>query len=221
MRVLLEVDDLLRSSRAHAIGRGLVPVPVLATVLCSAGFLYGLAMGSFNGQIQQMLYSGLKVPLLLLVATLVCLPSFFVLNSVLGLRDDFSAALRGVFAAQATLAVVLAATSPWPLLLYGSTTDYRLALNFNGLPFLLGALAAQIVLARHYRPLIARNRRQHLALWTWIFLYILVAMQSAWAMRPFVGDPSLEPQFFRDDAWSNGFVEIGRDLLRLGGLDRR
>ena len=76
------------------------------------GFVYGMAMGSYGGvvgdRVWQLLYSGLKVPLLLLLTFLIGLPSFFVLNTLLGLRRDFREALRALVAAQAGVAIVLA-----------------------------------------------------------------------------------------------------------------
>ncbi len=89
-----------------------MPVARLLALLVASGFLYGLALGSFGLRAEQALYSGLKVPILLCFSTLVCLPSFFVVNTVVGLRDDFGEALRAVVATQACLAIVLAALAP-------------------------------------------------------------------------------------------------------------
>ena len=47
-----------------------IPAIPFALVLGVAGFVYGAGMGSFKGRVVQVLYSGLKVPLLLLTATL-------------------------------------------------------------------------------------------------------------------------------------------------------
>ena len=59
------------------------------------GFLYGAAMGSYGGvggdRVWQLLYSGLKVPVLLLATFLIGLPNFFVLNTLFGLLAATSA----------------------------------------------------------------------------------------------------------------------------------
>ena len=44
----------------------------------------------------------------------------------------------------------------------------------------------------------------------WLGLYIFIGIQTAWVLRPFVGDPSLPTQFFREDSWSNAYVFIAR-----------
>jgi len=194
---MLDVDGLLRAEGRYAVGDRSVPWLPLALLLGLAGFLYGAAMGSFSLRWLQPLYSGLKVPLLLIVSTLVCLPSFFVINTVLGLRDDFGAACRGVLAAQTTVAVALAGMAPLILFAYASMDHYRAAIVLNGMVFGVATAAGQITLNKHYRALIARNPLHRTARLTWVTLYIFVAIQAAWVLRPFVGSPGLPSQFFR------------------------
>ena len=190
-----------------------MPWSPLLTVLFLGGFAYGAAMGLFGVRALQALYSGLKVPLLLVVTSLVCLPNFFVVNTLFGLRDDFQSALRGVVAAQATMAVVLASLAPLTLWMYASTDDYNFAILMNGAFFLFAALFGQVTLARHYEPLSRRNPRHRYGKSAWLTLYVFVAIQLAWVMRPYVGDPNLPVAFFREDAWSNAYVAVFRHVL--------
>ena len=206
--MLRRVDGLLHSTGRFAIALPRVPWRDLLLLLVAGGFLYGVAMGFFAVRALQSLYSGLKVPLLLIVTSAVCLPNFFIVNTLLGLRDDFASAFRGVLAAQATMAVVLAALAPVTLWAYASSSDYDLAILLNGVMFLLATLVGQVVLSRHYRPLIARNPRHRLGKATWLTLYVFVAIQLAWVLRPFVGSPGLDATFFREDAWSNAYVSL-------------
>jgi hypothetical protein len=215
--MIATVDGLLRGEGRFAVGRGRVPWSALALVVVAFGFVYGVAMGSFGLRAEQCLYSGLKVPLLLGVTTLVCLPSFFVVNLVLGLADDFSAAFRGVLSAQATIAVVLAALAPVVVFTYASLDDYEVVQLANGVYFAIAAFAGQITLQRHYRPLVARDRRHLAGKRTWLTLYVFVAIQLAWVLRPFIGVPGLPTRFLREEPWSNAYVfVIGRilDVLR-------
>lgn len=73
---------------------------------------FALRGAHFGGNPNQVLYSGIKVPLLLSIATLNCLPNFYVLNIVLKLDDDFAAALKGIIATQAVFAILLVSFSP-------------------------------------------------------------------------------------------------------------
>ena len=43
-------------------------------------------------------------------------------------------------------------------------------------------------------------------------LYVFVAIQAAWVLRPFVGAPGLPASFFREEAWDNAYVRIFRAI---------
>jgi hypothetical protein len=208
-----------RAARAAARGGpralGRVPWSEIATVVVVAGALHGAAIGSFGLRAEQSWYSALKLPLLIAGSTALCVPSFYALNTVIGLREDFGAALRGVLCTQATVAAVLASLAPVVLVEYLSSASYRAAMLANGLAFLVASACGQAALARHYRPLVARNRRHALARAAWLVLYWFVTIQLAWVLRPFVGAPGLEPQFLRPEAWSNAYVALARAFLRL------
>jgi hypothetical protein len=188
----------------------------LALCIIAFALLYGAMMGAFRGiagqsqWMRQIVYSAVKVPILLSVAFAISLPNFFVLNSLFGLRRDFGQAIRALVAAQAGLAIILASLGPVTLMWYASSSNYQQALLFNGLMFAIASFSAQWLVRGYYRPLIARNRRHSLMLWTWMFVYALVAIQLAWIMRPFVGSPASEVQFLRDDAWDNAYVYVIR-----------
>ena len=219
-RLLTAVDELLRGAGRCAADSASVPMRRLLLVLTITGALFGAAMGSFAGRAEQSFHSALKVPLLLTTSTAIALPSFYAVNSALGLRDDFAAAWRGILAAQATLAVALLALAPLLLLAYASSDDYPSAVQASGICFLLATLAGQVTLSRHYARLVAKDRRHRHARRVWALVYAFVAIQSAWVMRPFVGAPTLKPAFFREHAWSNAYVVLVRDVLELGEKKR-
>lgn len=170
-------------------------------------------MGSWSGRSLQVAYSCTKVPLLLAASTVVCIPNFFVVNTVLGLRGDFQAAFRGVLASQATLGISLAALSPLIALLYVSGCSYPLATLTNGAAFLMATLAGQWTLTRHYRPLIARDPRHRIGLVGWLALYQFVSIQLAWSLRPFIGSPDFDTTFLREDSWTNAYVDAVQAML--------
>lgn len=198
---------LLRAEDEFAVGRGPLPLRQLVLTIVCAGFGYGLAMGSYAGA-EAALYAALKVPLLVSGSMLICLPSFYVLLAVLGLAEDFSAACRGIVSAQSTLAVVLLALAPVTLLAYQVSDNYHAAKLLNGGMFALGAFGAQHTLARHYRPLLARDKRHRIALVLWPMLYFFVAAQLAYALRPFIGNPRFETQFLREDWMGNVYLDL-------------
>jgi hypothetical protein len=175
-------------------------------------------MGSFGGvtgdRFLQVIYSALKVPLLLLVTFVVSLPSFFVVNTLVGVREDFSYVLGALVETQAALTVVLLSLAPFTAFWYASAADYDYALLFNGAMFAAASFTAQWVLRRRYQPLIARRSRHRGLLRVWLGVYIFVGIQMAWVLRPFVGNPDLPVQFFRRDAWGNAYEFIARMIWR-------
>ncbi len=93
-------------------GASTARLPQLYGAIILFGMAYGAVMGTFGpvgllyaprspdwlsaleDRSWQIVYSALKVPLLIVATFLLSLPSFFVLNTLLGLRSDFGAALR-------------------------------------------------------------------------------------------------------------------------------
>jgi hypothetical protein len=209
-----QIDNILRCRRA-------VQSRAAASALCWMigcitvfGMLYGGVMGAFGGiqgkRLWQVVYSAMKVPLLLLATSLIAWPSFFVLNTLAGLRRDFARATTALMAAQAGLAIVLASLASLTVVWYASSASYADAIRFNGLMFAIACFAGQWLLRDHYRVLIERDARHRQMLWLWLAIYIFVAIQMAWVLRPFVGDPNLPVEFFRRDKWGNAYLVVAR-----------
>lgn len=215
LTLLLRADDILRRRPwTTQVGRTGVALAWLMGSIVLFGMFYGAVMGVFGGVMGdrslQVLYSALKVPLLLGASFLLGLPSFFVLNTLFGLRQDFAEAVRSLVATQAGLAIVLASLAPLTVLWYASSADYEAALRFNGLMFAVASIAGQWLLRAYYRPLIRRNPRHRLMVWTWLVIYVFVAIQMAWLFRPFVGAAGAPVQFFRSENWGNAYEVVGQ-----------
>jgi len=217
---LVQADDVLRRRPWTTGAAGTWPaLRSLTAQIVVFGMLYGAVMGVFGGilgdRMWQVLYAAAKVPLLLLATFLIGLPSFFVLNTLLGLRRDFAEAVRALMATQAALAIVLASLAPLTALWYASSADYSAATMFNALVFAVASFAAQGLLRGYYGPLVARNRKHRWMLWIWLVLYAFVGIQMAWVLRPFVGDPGIPVQFFRESRWENAYERVFRILWSL------
>jgi hypothetical protein len=187
-------------------------LPQALLILILFGLLYGAVMGSWSGlsreRFLQVVYSAVKVPMLLGVTFLIALPSFFVINTLIGLRDDFAEATRALVATQAGLTVILASFAPFTVLFYVSFDGYEPAILFNALMFGGASLSAQVLLKRFYAPLIRRDRRHRVLLRAWVFIYAFVGIQLGWTLRPFIGDPAKPPTFFREKAFTNAYEAL-------------
>ena len=211
MRSLLNHADSLLRAGARPDARSL---PGLVAAALLFGLFYGAVMGTFGGvagaRVWQVIYSAVKVPLLLLATFGLSLPSFFVVNTLLGVRADFAAALRALASTQAGLTVILASFAPLTVVWYASSTDYPAAILFNAAMFGAASVSAQVVLRRGYRPLIARNPRHRWLLRLWLLIYAFVGVQMGWLLRPFIGAPEQPVQFFRAGTWENAYVIVAR-----------
>lgn len=218
---LSSADDILRrapwvmhdANSRRALGR-----MIACLVLC--GLFYGAVMGTFRALasqpqwLLQIAYSAIKVPLLLTVTFIISLPSFFVVNTLVGLRSDLVQSVRALVAAQAGLAIVLASLTPLTFFWYASSAVHHEALVCNTAMFAVASFTAQWLLRGYYRPLVARNARHRWLLWCWLTVYSVVAIQMAWLMRPFLGAPGQDVVFLRPEAWDNAYVVVLRLIWR-------
>jgi hypothetical protein len=200
--MLRDAERMLRGEGAFAVGAAAVPWFRIARLLLVAGLVYGATMGSLGWNGVAIAFSACKLPIVLVFALTVCLPSFYVVHAVLGLRADFAAAARGILSAQGTLAVALCALAPVTAFFYACGIAYPIALLWNGAAFVIAMSCGQVTLARHYRVLVARDQRHRRTLIGWFLLYAFVSIKVGWVLRPFIGDPALPLEFLREGKWA-------------------
>ncbi|MFT3787689.1 MAG: hypothetical protein QM770_16225 [Tepidisphaeraceae bacterium] len=209
LKLLDRADALLRNdaTRRPTIRTGLL-------LMCLAGGAYGAVMGSFGvfagARVGQLAISATKVPLLLMATFAFALPSFYVVNLLLGLGADFRRALSALLLTQAALTLVLLALAPLVLVWYASVERYEAAILFNAAMFGIASISAQVVLRRLYRPLVAIHPRHRLMRRAWLVMYAFVGVQCGWVLRPFVGQPGSPVRLFREGAWGNAYEEVIR-----------
>lgn len=206
-----------------------LPFRTLLLAIVIGAAIFGAVMGTYEiggdgvggGRWPLLFYSAIKVPTLILLTTAVCLPAYFVLNTVAGLRDDFSRSLRAVLAGQAAVALALASLAPLTRVAYETGITHGQAQMFNAMMFALATGAGQIVMLRHYRAIMAANpaaaSRHRVMLLVWIVLYVFTGIQTGWILRPYIGVPGLEVRFFRVDAFTNAYEYFLRLVMRGGG----
>lgn len=217
----LRVDAVLRGQGSAALEkrRSARSLFTLLLIAWACGMIYGAVMGTLTGLPQgrrlQLLFSAVKVPILLLVTFAISLPSFFVVNTLLGLRNDFRAAMSALLETQAGVAITLFSLAPITIVWYLTCRDYQTAILFNGLMFGVSAFAGQVILRRSYAPLIKRNPRHRIILRAWLITYAFVGIQMGYVLRPFIGDPSRPVSFFRDQAWGNAYVLVAKMIWNL------
>jgi hypothetical protein len=205
------MDELLRGQDERGLLRNR-----LLTILV-AGSFYGAVMGAYGGitpdRWMQIAYSAVKVPLLLVATFCLSVPSFFVLNTLIGLREDFGRALAALAGAQAVLTLILASLAPITIVWYVSGLGYANAILFNAFMFAVASIGGQLDLRRSYRALAQRRRGHKWMQPVWLVIYAFVGIQMGWVMRPFIGNPDLPTGFLRTGAMSNAYVVVAHMVL--------
>jgi hypothetical protein len=190
---------------------------VYPAIVAIAGAIYGAVMGSWSaggeGRAWLVPYAAIKVPLVILATTLICLPGYFVLSTVLGLRSEFRAALGAIAAGQAGTTLALASLAPITRFVYVGGVGHAGALVLSAGMFTLAAGAGYAVMVRRYRPLVARTGKHRVMLAAWITMYVFVGIQMGWMLRPFVGTPGMGVTFVRQEPLSNAYVAVARIVV--------
>jgi hypothetical protein len=112
-------------------------------------FIYGASMGLYSGGLQ-ILFSALKVPLLLFVTLYISLPTFYVLDSLLGGAMSLRQMLTILLAGFTIMATILLAFLPVTLFFLLTTMDYAFTVLLNIAVFGLGGIGALVYFLNGY-----------------------------------------------------------------------
>jgi len=188
--LLTVTNELLRSPasvaercREDSDLRPLVLGSLLAIVV--GGALFGAALGAPRGALQA-LYAGVKLPLAMLAALVVCAPAFHVLNAGLATPRPFRAIVALTLAATGRAALVLLGCTPGLWLAMDVALGYHQAVLAAAGCYLLAGIAAFGVVARGLTPGLT-GMMTSLA---FVCVLLPVGGQTAWMLRPFLGRPA-------------------------------
>ncbi len=174
--------------------------------------IIGLATGSYSvddpARALLMVYAAMKMPVLVLGTTALCVPGFFVLHAALGVRRDFGVALRGVLSGQALFVAVLSGMSPMIPVWYSAVDLKGVAILGVGLLFAIAAVVSLIGVRRALRDRLDARRAHVVLIVGWFVMYGFVGIQMGWMLRPFVGSAAEAPAMFREDPFTNGYVVV-------------
>lgn len=175
------IRDLRESRHLPAYLGGLL----VSTLLLSAA--YGAILGLYQPGLQT-LFAALKVPIVVLGAALLCTPTFFVFNSILGSKLSLSQTLGVVLYLAASAVLVLVAFAPIAWLFTVSTEGPGFLRGLHLLVFLIAAAYGMKSLntARRYLNYVdATQTPIHGGfLFLWFGIVLFVALQMAWYFRP-------------------------------------
>ncbi|HLF95036.1 MAG TPA: hypothetical protein VJB14_16325 [Planctomycetota bacterium] len=209
--ILRAQGAILRDLKAERhLGRYLGSL-ALTTILFSAA--YGAIMGLFQPGLQT-LYSAAKLPIVVLGTGLLCTPTFYVFNAILGSPFTFRQTLATVLFLGSSTALVLVAFAPIAWFFTVSTDGPGFLVFFHLIVFLIAAGYGirSLNTARRYLNYIDASHTPINGgfLLVWFVIVIFVALQMAYNFRPlFIPEPNA-PVLFHSGERGLFFEAFGR-----------
>jgi hypothetical protein len=223
MKDLAVIETILRN-RYHffeEIGEGIdLQGKMRAMLISSIAFLalYGAVMGSTHS-LWQTLSSAIKLPVLFLATLIVCSPTLYFFNVLLGSNQSLSQNIALILTAITVTAVLLLSFAPITLFFLLTTSHYQFFKLLNVAVFSIAGSMGVVFLSQGMQVVSAsrqaggRARRRVLRLW--VLVYAFVGSQMAWTLRPFIGAPSMRFELFRHlggNFYTNIVASIGEIL---------
>lgn len=152
--------------------------------------IYGLGLGFFAAG-WQIPAAGMKMPTLIMVSLLICLPALFTFNVILGSKLSFLQCTAVLSMAAYLTATILASFAPILLFFAISAGGHDFITLLNVAMCSIAGTFGVMWIWRAMTNLAERSGREpNLAiLRIWILIYGFVGAQMSWILRPFVGDP--------------------------------
>ena len=190
-------------------------------LMCLFAFFYGLIMGSYNS-LPQALVTGIKLWALFSMTLLICFPSFYIVQLVLGSKvgiKQLAVILLSGFVLTTTLMVAFA-----PIVLFfqlsGDNYHFLQLLHvfifvfsgFFGMRLVLEALKQAFERTGVY-PKIGLT-----AFRIWVLIFAFVGVQLSWNLRPFLGSKDMPFEIFRKETQGNFYSTVFNAVGNMLGI---
>ena len=162
-------------------------VATISTIVFAA--LYGAVMGVYAGGIQ-ILFDAIKIPMLLLISLYVSLPTYFVLNGILGGELSLRQMAVLFMVSVTVMSIMMIAFLPVTLFFTLTTPErtfatYGFSILLNVLFFALAGLTAVSYLLNGFSRIHGENKRWVPAMMIGSIVLAFVGTQLAWVLRPY------------------------------------
>ena len=197
---------------------------ILIAILC---FSYGLVMGSYNS-LQQALLTGIKIWMLLSLTLIICFPSFYIVQLILGSKIKVKQLLILLLSGLVVVSTVMVAFAPIVLFFQLSSSNYQFLQLLHVFVFMFsGFYGMKIVLEALNRVFESNQVYPKIGLTVfkiWVVIFAFVGMQLSWNLRPFIGSKDLPFELFRKETRGNFYTAVFGamgQLLNVDGNDQR
>lgn len=195
----------------------------VSAIVIGAG-TYGAAMGCWRDP-WQALYTGIKLPLVILLTTLGNGFLNGMLAPLLGFNATFRQSLTIVLMTFATASVILGALSPVALFVVWNTPPLNAATQLSSPEYGFMQLTLAVLIACagvagnvHIVPLLSQWTRSaavaRKVLLAWLAGNLFLGSQICWVLRPFIWDPAGPTRFIGREYFRGSFFETVFEAVR-------
>jgi len=169
-------------------------------VICVFTFLYGIVMGSYHSFLQSIV-AGLKVTFLFYSAILICFPSFYVIQQVLGSRMELRQMVFIILSGFVLTSSIALSFAPIVILFQLTGGNYHFLQLLHVAIFIFsGIFGMKLIIdalkfaceKKDVYPRIGVNVFR-----IWMIILAFVGIQIAWNLRPFLCNKTEEFKLFR------------------------
>jgi len=169
-------------------------------VICAFTFLYGIVMGSYHSLIQSFA-AGLKVTFLFLSTLIICFPSFFVIQQVLGSKMTLRQMLIIVLSGFVLASAIAFSFSPIVILFQITGGNYHFLQLLHVAIFLFSGIFGMRLMIEALKFACEKKdiypKIGVTVFRIWIIILAFVGIQLAWNLRPFLCNKNEEFKLFR------------------------
>jgi hypothetical protein len=169
-------------------------------IICVFTFLYGVVMGSYHSFLQS-LVAGLKVIFLFLCSILICFPSFFVIQQVLGSKMTLRQMVFIVLSGFVLTSAIALSFAPIIILFQITGGNYHFLQLLHVAIFIFsGIFGMRLMIEALKFACEKKDIYPHIGVIVfriWIIILAFVGIQLAWNLRPFLSDKTEEFKLFR------------------------
>ena len=169
-------------------------------IICVFTFLYGNVMGSYHSFLQSVV-AGFKVTSLFLSAILICFPSFYVIQQVLGSKMTLKQMILIILSGFVLTSAIALSFAPIVVLFQVTGGNYHfLQLLHVGIFIFSGIFGMRLMIEALKFACEKKDIYPHIGVTVfriWIIILAFVSIQIAWNLRPFLCNKTEEFKLFR------------------------
>jgi hypothetical protein len=169
-------------------------------LICGFAFLYGMVMGSYHSLLQSVV-TGLKVIILFLSTVIICFPSFFIIQQVLGSKMSFRQMIVIVLSGVVLTATIALSFAPIVIVFQITGGNYHFLQLLHVAIFIFAGIFGMRLMVDALKYA-CENKSIYPQIGVtvfriWIIILAFVGIQLAWNLRPFLCQKNEEFTLFR------------------------